>query len=137
MREIKFRGRDHIGIWREGYLIEFFGEKKRLFAIDYCNEYSSEGQSLNVFAVDEKTIGQFAGLKDRGGNDICEGDIVARYVSQSGDGISANLIIRFHQGRFFGSVTEHTAQYDIYGLCYQCAVIGNIHDNPEMIGGDI
>lgn len=72
-REIKFRGvRRVLGDVIYGYLVEWFSENERRFAIDESNDFDSEDNSLNVFEVLPETIGQFIGQLDVNNTERCK-----------------------------------------------------------------
>lgn len=81
--------------------------------------------------VDIDTVGQYTGLKDKHGKMIFEGDIVlkrTRYKKEPREVVFS--FGSFHCGFGFGSSTaEHPYTLDDK----QIEIIGNIHDNPEML----
>lgn len=139
MREIKFRGKDSIENWRYGTLI----------AKSYDNDgkidhfYEIHGINNNNFCsgIVPETVGQFTGLKDKNGNEIYEGDII-RTESDRICQIKHNQVTEYCVNKRDG-VTD-MFQYFGFGLCFDgrmyhfdlpetMAVIGNIHDSPELI----
>ncbi len=126
MREILFRGkRLDNGEWIEGFYAQS-GEKSFII-ID--NDIAFGYVSMKE--VIPETVGQFTGLTDKYGKKIFEGDIVCWPGTQLRD------VVQYGEfncsccagvcGWSFGS--EDIRSHD----CYE--VIGNIHDNPELIGG--
>ena len=86
------------------------------------------------YVVDPATVGQFTGLCDKNGVKIFEGDIVhcEAHLDQ------ADMVVIFEVGKFrlvlcekFKSYTTGFGYYDIN--CFNKTVIGNIHDNPELV----
>ena len=126
MREIKFRGKGVISDdWFIGSLIVTKGS-----AIIYSGDFLHQG------SVNPKTIGQYTGLKDKNGKEIYEGDIIGCHNPQ----IKHLIFYNEKQGRFMAALNGDIENYYI-GVCglddsrwiASKEVIGNIHDNPELI----
>ena len=122
MRTIKFRGKRPDGSWNYGRSIRF----------KQNGEVYIQGAS-----VDPQTVGQFTGLRDFDGRDIYEGDIIkitgsneAKYVAYFDK--EAAFGIQYPDGDFFAFAFDFTG---VSEACYE--VIGNIHDNPELLKEDI
>lgn len=123
MRTIKFRAKAHRvngDIWIYGDLRHRNG--------DVCI-FKQEGNCGEQ--VNRDTIGQFTGLLDKNGREIYEGDII-RFVNGqkkvNGEWVDNEFVytVEYSEGRFYG----------ISGLSKvlnSVEVIGNIHDNPELI----
>lgn len=149
MREIVFRGkRRDTGKWVEGYFVHCKSEweEERVAEIippETDRIYRGEYDLYDVHEVDPDTVGQFTGLTDKNGTRIFEGDIVRveRWL-YSGENKKEREV--------FNGVVWYDEKRTCFGLRstkYRClpiarfkgdyiTVIGNIHDNPELLEGD-
>lgn len=123
MREILFRGkRVDKGEWTEGYL---FKQWNRTFLL-----WGMTGDIPNMTEVISETVGQYTGLTDKNGEKIFEGDIIRGYWN-------AVFVVYYDEEycQFRGKVHEglHRA-LDYCGFMNKIEVIGNIYDNPELLG---
>lgn len=155
MREILFRGkRTDNGEWVEGYYTKqsnhacFAHELKYQHFIfkDVCLDFNLGG--LQEFEIIPETIGQFTGLTDKNGKKIFEGDIVK--CTDTINDFEFNAVVEFgnpngeyNWGYQLKFISGEESNFDI--LCWvdmeetgaYIEVIGNIHDNPELLeGGD-
>ncbi|MGN1107666.1 MAG: YopX family protein [Huintestinicola sp.] len=127
MREILFRGkRSDNGKWVKGYLyITHIG----------AHEIGSYDAEINIerftFDVIPETVGQYTGLTDKNGTKIFEGDIVS--LRKCNELIYKVVYDNF---RFELHNKNDTACYvlSIY-KSKDFEIIGNIHDNPEILKG--
>ena len=139
MREIKilFRGkRIDNGEWVYGWLGSLHCSNSQTKEIEsvYFTEIS-EGFDcrLNVI-VDYKTVGQYTGLTDKNGVRIFEGDIVSLVKH---DSLIYKVVYVPCRYELVNSKGVNCFVLDIY-KSENIEVIGNIHDNPEILkgGGD-
>ena len=136
MREPLYRGkRVDNDEWAYGGIVhqtDYYGDKvDRWFIIDgtETNDYSI-GYPIEVVP---ETVGQYTGLKDKNGKMIFEGDIV-RY----GDTIHEVVFEQRNGTAYFGVVYSmiETLPFGHYQDLNQIEVIGNIHDNSELLKGE-
>lgn len=124
-REILFRGkRTDNGEWIVGYLYRL-SENNPPF-IMLCSKY---GES---YEVDEHTICQCTGLKDKNGNLIWENDIVkCLYNSYGENGVYIGKVIYREDTCCFVDANSESTDYEWWEE--EKEVIGNIFDNKELL----
>ena len=132
MREILFRGkRTDNGEWIEGF---YSAEEYNPYIgkIEYIPRIQIIGKCVSLGVIPE-TVGQYTGLTDKNGVRIFEGDIVER-VS---DGERAVISWLKYSACFGLSFDGWCCGFDDYddNLPSDFEVIGNIHDNPELLEG--
>lgn len=134
MRDILFRGkRKDNGEWVKGYLFcdVDCGETEILF-VDYeADDYGVESWR-NSCEVDPETVGQYTGLTDKNGTKIFEGDIVKSQYGELLAEVKAEVFNCSCCHGVYGFSTETT--YPDIGDTL--VVVGNIHDNPELLEGE-
>lgn len=136
MREILFRGRRRFnGEWVYGSLVHIGDfcaiierDQDKLHPLDQMFLDANTG-NLDGYAtkVDPETIGQFTGMLDKYGNKIFEGDVV-----YNGHGYPG--VVKWVYG-MFGVCFSNGEYWDIcqYVKEEYTKIIGNIHDNPELV----
>ena len=142
MREILFRGkRIDNGEWIYGFLSKSRNIEEKPALLKPCVDYEEKGVMVSSI-VDPETVGQYTGLTDKNGNKIFEGDIIAYEDETPGqyeyhDSLFINRgVIRFDAGQFYFTNSIAATMDDLlYKGTLDCEVIGNIHDNPELLEG--
>lgn len=121
MREILFRGKTSGNEWVCGNLT---------ITGDCC--FISEEMGFNRTVIPE-TVGQYTGLTDKNGIKIFEGDIV-RY----GDTVHDVVFEQRNGTAYFGLVYSplETLPFGHYQDLREIEVVGNIHDNTELLKGE-
>ena len=125
--EILFRGkRMDNGEWVCGYYI---GPTGILNDHEICDINDTTGHR---YEVDPATVGQYTGLADKNGVKIFVEDIISYNGSREVVRFDTSLRIPcFTTGIGRGSSTAPHP----YKISARHFVIGNIHDNPELLGG--
>ena len=147
MRKILFRGRDHEGKWHEGNLIVVNVKKPVQKDVAPYKEYYIKGQDFGSVEkeVDPETIGQLVSPAAELHPDIWEGDIIE--ICGNDPTLAQRTVIEWHkhQAEFVVLLTNPSngdkgycplslVFLDLQGEdALSLKVIGNIHDNPELI----
>lgn len=126
-REIKFR------MWHK--------KSKKMFDVESINfkdrslnMWNSVMYTLSTFSLDDVILMQYTGLHDKNGKEIYEGDIV-KYRDSRGQHIEKVIFDKgcFYAGMHWGSSTRVAPKLINTRIT---EVIGNIYDNPELLGGE-
>ena len=140
MREILFRGkRCDNGEWVQGYYIR---AEHHWHNHGIHKDWITLGASANggwfalhnKYAVKSETIGQFTGLTDNNGKKIFEGDIIEWFAQGESERPDFGYI-EYDEQSFAWRVCWQKYDPDFMEGMQQeyISVIGNIHDNPELL----
>ena len=145
MVNIKFRGKDiETGEWIYGDLIQRLGYYPAILTT-YPMDDGKVGYAERE--VNEDTVGQFTTLRDKNGKEIYDGDII---YSEFSDGSNCHCLVGWNdEEACFGLMDEYAFRAKQEGYNFpkfdsimllgfrnfgtKFEVVGNIHDNPEMI----
>lgn len=114
------------GDWVYGLVTRLYDERYENLPAEMTNIDGVSG-----IEVDYKTIGRYTGLKDKNGRKIFEGDII------KGKGKNAYAVK--YSENIAGFITDGLGVLSCpcvnVGTMKFYEVIGNIYDNPELMGG--
>lgn len=129
-----FRGkRTDNGEWVYGSLIApIYGAKPLILqnaAID-----DSGCLEFDYYFVDPDTVGECTGLRDKNGKLIFEGDIL---LNKDCGKIRKYIVGYYAPFAMFmlNDEERHCGSNGMYTQLITCEIIGNIHDNPELLKG--
>lgn len=124
MREILFRGKTHKGEWVYGNYAFTDNDGKQHFIF--------QNKALEYKVIPE-TVGQYTGIDDNNGRKIFDGDIVKMLykddLAEVGPIKWSDVGLRYK----FASLDGTSYSFDCTA---SLVVIGNIHDNPELLEVD-
>lgn len=127
MREILFRGkRADNGEWAYGYYLEEIGS---------CIKEKPSAVSTQTYLVLHETVGQYTGLNDKNGKKIFEGDILSAHLDE--DNPDYETVVQVIWEEYGWRTMEENWLSDPLDDedAEIFAIIGNIHDNPELVEG--
>ena len=153
-REIKFRGKriDNNQIvfgclvnnmWTYSELAQF--EKGIKVCEIFTGEYGSDNWSDAIeednfiFSVYPESVGQYTGLKDKNGECVYEGDII-EFQNTEGQGLIKKVwfcekMCSLMIGNLRWSTITESGFFQPSQLIFE--IIGNIHENPELLNQPI
>ena len=142
MREIKLRAKDTLTeewIYSNGY---YFDEYNYWFILPTDKPNVDKALAWTRHRIIKpETIGQFTGLRDKNGGEIYEGDILAGTLGTAGRGASTRRekpfnfqMMWYREGWNLSAVDRYcSSTYRWYPNADDCTIIGNIHENPELL----
>ena len=138
MREIRFRAWDRKR--KEMFIVHEIHFDKISGVITYVSGYGETDKDGTAFYGGGErgyakalryVLQEFTGLRDKNGKEIYEGDILRR--PGYAEGLS-DYIVGFERGHF---TLQHTKtaynQLGIWNIADTTEVVGNIHENPELL----
>lgn len=125
----KFRGKTAAGQWAYGNIIEY-GKECHIFETE--NAEKDKNPLAHMPLVRPETVGQWIGQKDKNGNDGFCGDLVKHK-----DGTIYQIVFNTELASFclkfsFGRSCCFNS-FDRLNKLSEYDIIGNIHDNPELL----
>lgn len=119
-REIKFRARNN---------------KCWIYCDAIINGWAILNENGGMAKINPETLGQYTGLHDKNGKEIYEGDIVV----DKEDEVMGEITWNEEEASFYFSILYENGTYEEEKLndwASVLEVIGNIYDNPELLGGE-
>ena len=125
MREFKFRGiSKKTGKWIYGYYLKNRG-------VDFIapDEFAN-GKTWEDYEVIPESVMQFSGQYDKNKKEVYEGDVLRFYDEDT----PLDVVLAFVDGAL---MVVYTSKLDVRcsWAVNDMVIIGNIHDNPELLKG--
>lgn len=136
-REILFRGKSEVnGEWREGYYFKTIVGEHELHCIMPFGQIVKTLLDNRVYQITQETLGQYTGLTDKNGTRIFEGDIVKVFDKCNERWADGVAVIKFSYDYAGGWIVDDPVSHANFTIGIHTdivEVIGNIHDNPELL----
>lgn len=127
MREIKFRGkRIDTGEWVYGSLLYNYDEETFISVSGYSHTGTAFSGSYKVLS---ETVGQYTGLKDKNGTAVWEGDLLLTPERDI-------MVVEWQDAKLITKCVRPANPRYVNSLAFAypvSVIIGNIHDNPELL----
>lgn len=136
------------GEWVEGSLLKVTLNGKTAYLIfgDNFRFIGNDVRALSHALVDPDTVGECTGLRDKNGKLVFEGDILR--IAQKGNGLGdyyfppveypVKVVVRWDMCAWMWETLCEDKRFIGFpsAWChYECEIIGNIHDDPELLKG--
>ena len=135
--------------WVEGYFLqdrEFYGKiDERSYIVNHKQPSGCFGSDI-YFEVYPDTVGECTGLRDKNGKLIFEGDVLR--IAQVGNGMGdyyfppveypVKVVVRWDMCAWMWETLCEDKRFIGFPTAwchYECEIIGNVHDNPELLKG--
>jgi uncharacterized phage protein (TIGR01671 family) len=140
MRQIKFRVFWNGSLWNQDQIGSIRYSDGKIYEIHLNHEHGDNSWNGDTWTrSDDFVLEQFTGLLDKNGKEIYEGDII-----RSGDNEICDVVVEFGDTYDFDSENGYYGWFGRYinndGCCqinqsikYTSEVIGNIHENPDLL----
>lgn len=88
-----------------------------------------------VWYVDPSTLGECTGLPDKNHKLIFEGDITKAKWQHLSNTDTVIGVVKYDDAAFILETDNHYLFFEDNIFSYECEVIGNVYDNPELLKG--
>lgn len=121
MREILFRGKvaDEPDEWVYGYLLP---DARIIQTVEFTENKCC---GVGTFQIRPETVGQYTGMTDKNGKKMFEGDIIKDRFDDIGQ-------IEY-KPKYVAFIIQGWETGFAFWVKKDIEVIGNIHDNPELL----